>query len=176
MLYDLSGAAAIDIDGGAAQRLAEGAGAFIATGQAVTISASASEPTDLLLFILTARPNQRPPLDRPAVVRELYRTSDPLPGLQAGPYEFSLAQLKFPAGMPATPAHYRSGAALDYVLAGKGALTADGKTEAMSAETPLFEGSGWIYRLANPGDTPLILLEANISGEGAPAIVPATPK
>ncbi len=172
MLYDLSGAVAMEIDGAAAQRLAEGAGAFIAAGQVVTISAPASEPTDLLLFVLSARPNQAPPLDRPAVTKELYRTPDSLPGLRAGPYEFSLARLTFPAGMPANPAHYRSGAALDYVLAGTGELTAAGKTEATSAGMPLFEGFGWVHRLANPGGMPLVLLQANITREGDPAVHP----
>jgi len=177
MLYDLSGTSTIDIDGGAAQPLAEGAGAFIAAGQAVTITAAASEPTDLLLFLLTARPNQgRRLLSHPAVAQELYRTGDPLPGLKAGPYEFSLARLVFPPGMQADPAHSRSGAALDYVLAGTGAVTADGKTEAGSAGSALFEGFGWVHSLANPGEMPLVLLQANISREGEPAIVPATPK
>jgi hypothetical protein len=172
MLYDLSGAPAIGIDGGAAQPLDQGTGAFVAAGQTATLSASGSEPSDLLLFVLTARPNQLPPLDRPAIVKELYRTPDPLPDLRAGAYEFSLARLRFAAATPAGPAEYRSGAALDYVLAGTGALTAEGKTEAVSAEMPLFERFGWVHRWANPGDQPLILLQANISREGDPATHP----
>jgi quercetin dioxygenase-like cupin family protein len=177
MLYDLSGASTIQVAGGAAQPFAEGTGAFIAAGQEVTISAAESEPTDLLLFLLTARPNQgRRLLSRPAIAQELLRTGDPLPGLKAGPYEFSLVRVAFPPGMEADPAHYRSGAALDYVLAGTGTLTADGKTEAGSAGMALFEGFGWVHSLANPGETPLVLLQANISREGEPAIVPATPK
>jgi hypothetical protein len=75
MLYDLSGAVALAIEGRAAQRLDEGAGVFIAAGQEVTINASVSEPAAFLLFLLTTRPNQRRPLlDLPAVTRELYRT------------------------------------------------------------------------------------------------------
>src|SRR5229473_3115487 len=70
MLYDLSGASTIQVDGGAAQPLAEGAGTFIAAGQEVTISAAESQPTDLLVFLLTARPNQeRRLLSRPAVAQ-----------------------------------------------------------------------------------------------------------
>ena len=172
MLYDLSGDPAIGIDGGAPQPLVQGAGAFVAAGQTATLSASGSEPSDFLLFVLTARPNQLPPLDRPAIVKELYRTPDPLPDLRAGPYEFSLARVTFPAAMPATPAHYRSGAALDYVLAGTAVLAADGKTEAVSAETALLERFGWVHRWANPGDQPLVLLQATISREGDPATHP----
>jgi quercetin dioxygenase-like cupin family protein len=177
MLYDLSGASAIQIDGAAAQPLSEGAGVFIAAGREVTITATQSEPTELLLFLLTARPNQGGGLiSRPAVAQELYRTGDPLPGLKAGPYEFSLVRLSFPPGMQADPAHSRTGAALDYVLAGSGSVTADGKTEVGSAGMALFEGFGWVHSLANPGDAPLVLLQANISREGDPAVVPATPK
>ncbi len=176
MLYDLSGASMIEIEGGTAQPFAEGAGTFVAAGQKATISAPASAPTELLVFVLSALPNQRPPLDLPAVTKELYRTGDPLPDLRAGPYEFSLERLTFPAGMPADPPHYRTGAALDYVLAGTGELTADGKTEAMSAGMPLFEGFGWVHSLANPGGTPLVLLQANINREGDPAVHPAAEK
>ncbi len=165
MLYDLSGASTIQ------------AGAFVAAGQEVTISAAESEPTDLLVFLLTARPNQgRRLLSRPAIAQELLRTPDPLPGLKEGPYEFSLVRLTFPPGMPTDPPHYRSGAALDYVLAGTGTLSADGKTEAGSAGMALFEAFGWVHSLANPGETPLILLQANITRVGEPAVVPAPAK
>jgi quercetin dioxygenase-like cupin family protein len=177
LLYDLSGASTIQIGGGAARPLAEGAGVFIAAGQETTITAADAAPTDLLLFLLSARPNEgKRLLSRPAVAQELYRTGDPLPGLKAGPYEFSLVRLTFPPGMPADPAHYRSGAAIDYVLAGTGALTADGKTEEGSAGMALFEGFGWVHSLANPGEVPLVLLQATISREGDPAVVRATPK
>ena len=173
MLYGLSGALTIDI-GGTAQSLAEGKGVFIPAGQEATISASGSGSADFLVFVLTARPNQRKPLlDRPAAVLELYRTPEPLPGLQPGPYEFSLIRVSLPAHMPANPPHYRSGAALYYVLSGTGAFTADGKTEPRPAGTSHFEHSGWVHQWANPGDGPLVLLQANISQEGIPAILPA---
>jgi quercetin dioxygenase-like cupin family protein len=176
MLYELSGAAAITIDGAAAQTLAEGAGAFLATGQEVTISAASPEPADLLLFVLTALPNQRPPLDRPAAAAELYRTPDALPGLKAGPYEFSLTRVTFPAEMPAEPPLYRPGAALSCVIAGAGTLTADGKTEKRPTGAAQDEPFGWVRQWANPGDAPLVVLEANISPEGEPAVLPAAAK
>ncbi len=176
MLYDLSGAAAMEIEGGGAQRLAEGAGAFVEAGRAVTISAPASEPADLLLFVLSARPNQPPPLDRPAVTKELYRTPDSLPGLRGGTYEFTLARLTFPVGMPANPPHYRTGAALNYIVAGTGSLIADGKTEPMSTGMAQFSPAGWFHQWANPGNTPLVILQANMNQEGAPALVPEPTK
>jgi quercetin dioxygenase-like cupin family protein len=177
MLYELSGTAMIEIGGAAARPFPEGAGAFIAAGQEATISAAEAEPTDLLVFLLTARPNQgRRLLSRPAIVQELFRTPDPLPGLKEGPYEFSLLRLTFPPGMPPDPPHSRAGAALDYVLAGTGAASADGKTETGSPGMALFEGFGWVHSLANPGETPFVLLQANISREGEPAVHPAAGK
>ena len=128
MLYHLSGGAvALAIEGRAAQRLDEGAGVFIAAGQEATINASVSEPAGLLVFLLTTRPNERRPLlDHPAVVRELYRTPEPLPGLKSGGYEFVLRRVTLPPGMPAGAPYYRTGADLSYVLAGTGSLIGDG--------------------------------------------------
>lgn len=183
MLYDLAGEATItDETAEGAERpearhlhLAAGEGGFIAPGEAVTIAASGPQPLDLVLIVLTARPNQRHPLlPRPAVAGELFRTPDPLPGLQAGPYQFTLARVTLPAGGAANSAYSRSGAALDYVLAGSAVLSADGKTETVAAGMPLFERFGWVHRLANPGREPLVLLQANISQEGAPAVQKVT--
>jgi hypothetical protein len=170
MLYGLSGTAAVDIDG-TPQPLPAGAGTFIAAGRIATISASTSEPVAVLLFMLTPRPNQRRvTLDRPAVVKELFRTPEALPGLRGGPYEFTLTRLTFAAGRPASAPYYRSGAALDYVLAGTAAVTADGKTDATPADAPLFERYSWVHRLTNLGAGPLVLLQANINREGEPAV------
>ena len=175
MLYALSGAVAVDIAGNA-QSLPEGAGLYVPAAQTATISASGSEPAEVLVFVLTARPNQRRPLlARPANSTELFRTPEALPGLHAGPYEFSLTRVVFPPGMPANPVHYRAGAALYYVLSGTGMFTADGKTEPRPAGTPHFEPFGWVHQWANPGDAPLVLLQANISPEGSPAVVAGQP-
>jgi quercetin dioxygenase-like cupin family protein len=106
----------------------------------------------------------------------LVRTPDPLPGLQAGPYELSLARVTLPPGMPADRSHFRSGAALNYVLAGRGPFTAEGKTEGRTPGTADFELNGLVYQWANSGDTPLVLLQANLSREGMPAVAPASTK
>jgi quercetin dioxygenase-like cupin family protein len=176
LLYGLSGAATINIES-TVRSIAAGTAVFIPAGEAATVGASGSEPTTLLLFILTPGPNQRKPLlDRPAVVTELYRTSKPLPGLQAGPYELSLIRVTLPAGMPADKPHFRSGAALSYVLAGTGLFSAEGKTERRTAGMPDSELNGLVYQWANPGDTPLVLLQANLTQEGMPAVVPGSTK
>jgi hypothetical protein len=50
---------------------------------------------------------------------------------------------------------------------------ADGKTEPPG--TAHFEGHGWLHQWANDSDAPLVLLQANIGEEGAPAVVMTQP-
>lgn len=173
MLYDVSGAMAIDI-GGDTRAVAEGAGIFIPAGSDTSVIASGPEPATLLVFLLSPAPNQRRPVfDRPASLQEMFRTPDPLPGLEPGPYEFSLTRLVLPPAMPANRPHQRSGAALYYVLAGAGAVTADGKTEPRAQGAAQFEPAGWVHQWENPVEAPLVIVLANISREGAAAVVPA---
>lgn len=172
MLYVLSGTLTVALDGGA-QTVSEGAGFFIPARRAAAFVATGVEPVRFLQFVLSpAVEAQKPPLGGPASAQELYRTAEPLPGLRAGPYEFSLTRVTLPARMPTNPSHYRSGAALYYVIAGTGAFTADGKTEPRAAGMPHFEPYGWVHQWANPGEAPLVLLQANISQEGVPAVLP----
>jgi quercetin dioxygenase-like cupin family protein len=176
MFYVLSGKLIVALDGNV-QTVSEGAGVFIPAGRAAVLSATGSDPTRFLQFVLEpAAEAQNSPLGGLASSEELYRTHEPLPGLRTGPYEFSLTRVTLPAGMPANPPHYRSGAALYYVIAGMGAVTADGKIETKVAGAPQFEPHGWVHQWAVPGDTPLVLLQANISQEGVPVVLPAAPK
>ena len=119
VLYDLSGGLAASI-GSTAQTVSEGAGTFIPAGT-TTFRASA-EPASFLIFMLSpAADSEKAPLSGLATVEDLYRTPGPVPDLKAGPYEFSMTRVALPAGMPMNPAHYQSGAALYYILAGTGA-------------------------------------------------------
>ncbi|SDK04556.1 Cupin domain-containing protein [Bradyrhizobium sp. Rc2d] len=173
VLYVLSGTLTVALNN-TAQTVSDGAGAFIPAGRMAVFSATGAEPAHWLQFVLApAAEVQKLLLGAPASVEELYRTPEPLPGLSAGPYEFSLTRVALPAGMPNNPPHYRSGAALYYVMAGSGTFIADGKTEPRKAGMPHFERSGWVHQWANPGDTPLVLLQANISEEGVPAVLSA---
>ena len=170
MLYGLSGALEIDI-AGTPSSLVEGGGTYIPAGRPATISASGAGPADFLIFELSPRPNQTAPLLDPDAVEELYRTPEPVPGLKPGPYEFSLTRVSLPPGMPANPPHYRSGAALYYILSGSGLFTVAGNTEPRTAGMPHFEPAGMVHQWANPADTPLVLIQANISQEGIPAVI-----
>ena len=177
LLYDLSGAPAIAIDGGVGRAMEANSAVFVAAGEEAVVTAEAGEPAELLAFVLTARPNQRAPIfDRPAVTKEIYRTEDPLSGLRQGAYELSLRKMTLPPGATPDPEQRRAGAVIDCVLAGGADLTADGKTETLSAGSVFFEAPGGEYRLANPGDAPLVLLQARLAPEDAPAGRPAAAK
>lgn len=176
LIYALSGAASLEVEGGATRQLGEGEGSFIPAGQTVTIRSSVSAPAELLLFLLTAGPNQRRPvLDRPAVTRELFRTPEPLAGLQEGPYDLGLSRLTLPSGTREVPASSPTGVALDYVLAGTAALMTNGNAETVPPETPMYEGFGSIRQLANIGREPLVVLRASLS-QAAPAMQQPTGK
>jgi hypothetical protein len=85
-----------------------------------------------------------------------------------------LTRVSYPRMTPNVP-HYRSGAALYYVRSGLGIFIADGKTEPKEMGTPHFEPHGWVHQWANSGDAPLVLLQANISEEGVPAVIMTQP-
>jgi mannose-6-phosphate isomerase-like protein (cupin superfamily) len=67
--------------------------------------------------------------------------------------------------------HHRSGAALYRVLSGTGTIHLQGKDEPRSAGAVQYEPNGFIHTWENAGKVPLVLLQANISAEGAPEII-----
>ena len=174
VLYELSSALNNSI-GGATETIPEGGGSFIPTGATMTFRANTDAASFLLFVLSAAAESDKAPLGPPAMVEDLYRTPGPAPDLKPGPYEFSLTRVELPARMPPNPTHYRSGAALYYILAGTGAFTAEGKTEPRTAGMPHFEPGGLVHQWANPGETPLVLIQANISQEGIPAVLPGNP-
>jgi mannose-6-phosphate isomerase-like protein (cupin superfamily) len=175
MLYVLSGTLSVSLDG-TAQTIPEGAGVFIRASQEARLGVAGAEPAQFLHFVLApAAEGQKPVIGSPARAEELYRTGEPLPGLRSGPYEFSLTRVVLPAAMPPNPTHYRTGAAMYYILSGTGTFMADGKAEPRAPGMPHFEPYGWAHQWANPGETPLVILQANISQEGVPAIILGIP-
>lgn len=176
MLYAISGALGAEL-GGNSQGIAEGGGLFIPVGQAANLSVSEPDPAHFLLFILSPAADAEKPLLGPvAAIDELYRSPEPLPSLQAGPHEFSLTRVSLPPAMPPNPPHSRSGAALYFIAAGNGTFIAEGKTEPRRTGMAHFEPHGLVHQWANPGNEPLVLIQANISQEGIPAVVAGSPK
>jgi quercetin dioxygenase-like cupin family protein len=154
------------------QLLAGGDGFAVAAGRKTTLTALGNEPAVYLHFILAQPDELNQPMEgAPAVVTELYRNASPIPGLKPGPYEFSLVRVTFSPRLPLNPPHRRSGAALYYVLAGPGIFATGGKSESKQASVAHFEPYDLVHQWGNPADTPLVLIQANISLEGVPAVI-----
>jgi quercetin dioxygenase-like cupin family protein len=180
-LFQTSGMLAVTTSGDS-RTLRNGDAMFVGRGESATLKAAGPEPAVFLHFLLLPTADLEKVVEgSPAVVTELYRTTAPIPGLKPGPYEFTLTRVTLPPRMPSNAPHYRSGGALYYVATGRGTTTVEGRTETKSTDSRLFEPYGMVHQWANPGDTPLVLLQANISPEGVPAVIlvdapPAGPK
>jgi quercetin dioxygenase-like cupin family protein len=173
-LYVLSGALAAQTDAGQ-RSLQQDDGLLVPAGQTYSLSAIGSQPAVFLHYVLARSTELDQAEQPPAKVTELYRTPGPIPNLDPGPYEFTLTRVSYPPRMAPNLPHSRSGAALYYILSGSGSFIADGKTEVKPMGTPHFERSGWVHQWGNDQDMPLVLLQANISPEGVPAVIMVQP-
>ena len=155
----------------APRALAPGEAAFVRSGQPAQMRNVSSGTTTLVHFLLVAgAPGDAPWYTSTVKTAELYRTASPIPRLENGPYEFSLNKVTSPPKVK-PPMHHRSGAAIYYVLDGTATLHMEGKSEARKAGMVQYEPNGFAHTWENSGATPLVLLQANISREGAPEII-----
>src|SRR6202165_2194464 len=175
ILYQMSGSTEVSL-GGKAKILNAGEGLFIAGGETAALTAGSGGPSTFLhFFLVPAVDLGRPVETAPAAVRELYRTANPIPDLKPGGYDLNLTRVAFPAQMPSTPPHHRSGAALYFIVSGTGANTVDGKTEARGPGSLIYEPSALVHQWGTPGNEPLIFLAFNINPEGVAAVLPGAP-
>jgi quercetin dioxygenase-like cupin family protein len=98
-----------------------------------------------------------------------------LPALKPGPYDLNLTRVTFPAQMPSNSPHHRSGAALYYIVSGTGANTVEGKLEAKTRGSLVYEPFGLVHQWGNPAAEPLTFLAFNINPEGVAAVLPGAP-
>jgi quercetin dioxygenase-like cupin family protein len=175
ILYQMSGSTEVSL-GGEAKMLQAGDGLFITGGKTVALTAGSGGPSTFLhFFLVPAVDLGRPVETAPAAVRELYRTTTPIPDLRPGGYDLNLTRVTFPAQMPSNPPHHRSGAVLYYIISGTGANTVDGKTEARGPGSLIYEPYALVHQWGNPGNEPLIFLAFNINPEGVAAVLPGAP-
>src|ERR1700676_2550760 len=174
ILYQMSGSTEVALDG-EAKVLNAGEGLFIAGGKTAALTAGSGGPSTFLHFLLVSAVDLGRRAAAPAAVKELYRTANPIPDLQPGGYDLNLTRVTFPALMPSTPPHHRSGAALYFIISGTGANTVDGKTEARGPGSLIYEPYALVHQWGNPGNESLIFLAFNINPEGMPAVLPGAP-
>ena len=152
--------------------LAKSDALLVAEGKNTIFKSASGKPVEFLHFVLSTAGELIAPMESPpAVVKELYRTASPIPGLKPGPYEFTLVRVAFPPRFPLNPPHHRSGAALYYIFSGTGMFTANGKTEPRPAGVAHYEPYDLVHQWENPGDEPLVIIQASINQEGVPAVM-----
>jgi quercetin dioxygenase-like cupin family protein len=175
ILYQMSGSTEVSI-GGEAKTLSPGEGMFLACGKLASLKAGTGEGSTFLHFLLVPAPDQDQSVEtKPAIVKELHRMAAPISDLKPGSYDLNLTRVTFPPQMPSNPPHHRSGAALYYVISGRGANTVDGKTDAKEPGSLIYEPFGLVHQWGNPGDAPFTFLAFNINPEGVAAVIPGAP-
>lgn len=170
VIYQMTGTLALGGPSGSVT-LQEGEGAFLLAGEKITVKAGPA-PTTHLKFVLVRKPDlNRALASGDATATELRAPAGPLPGLKPGPYEFSLTRVTFPPRFPRNPPHMRSGGAIYFIVSGNGLITFGGTTEPRGPGAIQYEPHGFIHQWENAGDTPLVILQANISPEGLPVVI-----
>src|SRR5256885_11762954 len=97
--------------------LSAGEGLFLAGGKTAALTAASGGPSTFLHFFLAPAVDLgRPAETAPAVVRELYRTANPIPDLKPGGYDLNLTRVTFPAQMPPNPPPPRASAGLYFFI------------------------------------------------------------
>jgi len=175
ILYQMSGSTEVSI-GEEAKTLSPGEGMFLAGGKLASMKAGTGEASTFLHFLLVPVADQNQPVEtKPAIVKELHRTTVPISDLKPGSYDLNLTRVIFPALMPSNPPHHRSGAALYYIVSGTGANTVNGKTDTKEPGSLSYEPFGLVHQWGNPSDTPFTFLAFNINPEGVAAVIPGAP-
>jgi quercetin dioxygenase-like cupin family protein len=175
IVYQISGSTEVTLDG-ETKMLNAGEGLFMAGAKTAVLRAGSGGPSSFLHFFLApAADLDRPAESAPAAIKELYRTTAPIPDLKPGEYDFNLTRVTFPAQTPSNLPHHRSGAALYYIISGTGANTVDGKTAERGPGSLIYEPNALVHQWGNPGNEPLTFLAFNINPEGVAAVLPGAP-
>jgi hypothetical protein len=118
--YQSSGTVDVKIQGNITT-LNAGNGIFVSAGTKFTLKTHYAEPapTYLKLLLLPAAGFQHPA--ETGLEREVYRSPAPLLRVMAERNHLTLSRVVVPPESPCDPPHWRSGAALHYILSGVGA-------------------------------------------------------
>lgn len=175
ILYMLSGSLHVAI-GDDGKTLHVGDGMVAPAGRAATLTAAGNAPATFLHFLLLPADVLDLPVETaPAIANELYRTSAPLRHLKPEPYVLDLTRVSFPIDTPADAPHHRTGAALDYIVGGTGAITTGGTTTDERPGALVYQPFGLVHQWANPHGEPLIFVVFNINPAGIGAVRSGAP-
>ena len=105
--------------------------------------------------------------------REVYRSPAPLLRVMAERNLLILSRVEVPPESPCDPVHWRSGAALHYILSGVGAEFTANRATAKGPGSVSYEPNRLAYQWSNPGTTPLVYLLFNVNPEDEPPVLAA---
>jgi hypothetical protein len=119
ILYQISGSTEVSVDGGA-KTLSAGEGLFIAGGKTASLKAGSAQPSTFLHFLLApaARLDQ-PAETAPATMKELYRTTAPIPDLKPGGYDLNPDHVPAADALQSASPSVRSSALLHHLRNGR---------------------------------------------------------
>ena len=170
LVFQISGSQSVTVDN-QETTLKPHKGMRIETGMPATFSTQGEQPSQSLHYLLVPEPQADRSINiRAGEMSQIYRNQAPITWSPDKEQVLSLAQLTFLPSTPMTAPHYRTGAALYYVLSGTGQFSTNGTTEEKAAGSVIYEPSGVLHQWANPGTELLTLVVANVAVQGEPAI------
>lgn len=170
MIYQLSGVQHVRTDSRTAT-LQPGQGMYVYAGMPATYKAGAESPVEFLHFLLVPAPQvDRAMSPRTGEIAEIFRVPEPIVDIPPGAYDFHLDALTLDPGTPLNSPHYRTGAAVYYVLSGTPTILVDGEARRAPAGTVVYEPRGLVHQWSNPGEQPASFVVANISPRDSPPI------
>jgi quercetin dioxygenase-like cupin family protein len=176
VIYQVIGSTSVTL-GGEAKTIKAGEGIFIPAGTAAQLEAGAGGDSSFLHYFLATKADLgRKAEAAPAMVREIYHSPEPLPGLKAGTYDLTFQRATFAPQMAVTNPHHRTGGALYYIVSGNAQNTIDGKTMTRGPGTFVAEPYGMVHSWANPTGEPVVRLVFNINPEATPAVAQGAPQ
>jgi hypothetical protein len=169
--YQASGTVDINMQGDV-RTLNAGDGVFVPAGTEFTLKTNDANPAPTYLkFLLLPAAGFRPPAAR--LEREVYRSPAPLVRVLAENNLLTLSRVEVPPESPCDPLHWRSGAAMHYILSGVGAEFTENRATAKGPGSVSYEPNRLAYQWSNPGKTPLVYLLFNVNPKDEPPVLAA---
>lgn len=170
LVFQISGSQTVTVEG-QTTTLKPDQGMRIETGIPAEFTAQGEEPSLSLHYLLVPEAQADRTIEvEGAEVAEIYRTPEPVTRVAEQAQVLTLTHLTVPASTPPNAPHFRTGAALYYVLSGTGQFTSKGATEPKQEGSVVYEPSGMVHQWGNQADQPLVLVVANVTPEGKPVI------
>lgn len=170
--YQSSGTVDINMEG-KIRILNPGDGVFMPAGTKFAVKTHAAEPAPTYLkFLLLPAGGFRPSADTP-LEHEVYRSPAPLLRVMTERNLLTLSRVEVPPESPCDSLHWRSGAALHYILSGVGAEFTENRAIAKGPGSVSYEPNRLAYQWSNPGTTPLVYLLFNVNPKDEPPVLAA---